>query len=75
METPQGFACFTITVPESLGKDFEIVKCFSIYVAPSPAATIGAKIPSEWSDSPTLMSYFFLKKLMTFKFKSFNGLG
>ena len=30
LETPQGFACFTITVPVLLGKDFEIVKAEKI---------------------------------------------
>jgi hypothetical protein len=30
IETPHGFACFTITVPELFGKDLEIVKAENI---------------------------------------------
>ena len=30
IETPQGFACFTITVPIFFGKDFEIVNAAKI---------------------------------------------
>jgi len=30
IETPQGLACLTITVPEFLGKDFDIVKAEKI---------------------------------------------
>jgi hypothetical protein len=30
METPHGFACFTITVPVFFGSDFEIVKAENI---------------------------------------------
>ena len=30
IDTPQGFACFTITVPLFFGKDFEIVNAAKI---------------------------------------------
>ena len=30
IETPHGFACFTITVPEFFGRDFEIVSAAKI---------------------------------------------
>ena len=53
---------------------FKVI-CFSIIEAPLEIAKTGANIPWEWSDKPTLNFNFFLNSVITFIFKSSNGVG